>query len=254
LKSQEQARERLEIDFPSDLSYEQDEEWCEVRAYGTRRRIRFHDYHEIYAIPGLYEQLFYEKLKCDSPRVVCGLLGEVLAEDSREAEQLVVLEVGAGNGMVGEELQGMGAPTIVGVDIIEEAAQAAERDRPGVYDDYVVADLTDLPPDARRQLEKTPFNCLVTVAALGFGDIPPEAFTAAYDLVETGSLVAFNIKEDFLSKRHESGFSALVRRSLEDGRMELKSQRRYQHRLSTTGEPLHYVAMVAEKKGDLAQL
>ena len=35
-----------------------------------------------------------------------------------------------------------GVGTVVGVDILDEAANATERDRPDVYDDYVVVDLT----------------------------------------------------------------------------------------------------------------
>jgi hypothetical protein len=31
----------------------------------------------------------------------------------------------------------------------------------------------------------------------------------------------------------------------------MRSQRRYQHRLSVAGEPLYYVAIVAEKRADL---
>ena len=40
--------------------------------------------------------------------------------------------------MVGEELEELGASTIVGIDLLPEAAAAAVRDRPGVYDDYCV--------------------------------------------------------------------------------------------------------------------
>ena len=184
----------------------------------SRRRIRFHDYHEIFKIPGLYEQLFYEELKCDSPRTIAGLIGEQVDNDT--AADLRVLDVGAGNGMVGEELDRMGAKHIVGVDIIEEAAEAAERDRPGIYDDYFVVDLTDIPADDQRALEEHRFNCLTTVAALGFGDIPPEAFAAAYNLVEDGGLIAFNIKERFVDRRRPQrlrGADQPVARRRDDG-------------------------------------
>jgi len=138
------AEKPFEITFPRgrEEDRDQDEEFCEVALHGETRRIRFHDYHELYAIPGLYEQLFYEKLKCDSPHTIATLLDEQLDDDA--AADLRVLDVGAGNGMVGEELDRMGAEHIVGVDIIEEAAEAAQRDRPGVYDDYFVVDLTDV--------------------------------------------------------------------------------------------------------------
>lgn len=216
---------------------------------GEVRRIRFHDYHEIYTVPGLYEQLFYDELKCDSPRTIAGLLGEQLDDTSAD---LRVLDVGAGNGMVGEELDRMGAKHIVGVDIIEEAAEAAQRDRPGIYDDYVVVDLTDVPPATHAELSEHRFNCLTTVAALGFGDIPPEAFTEAYNLVEDGGLIAFNIKEKFVEDGDRSGFEELISQSLGNGTMDLQAERRYRHRLSVAGDPLYYMAMVARKRADIA--
>ena len=146
----------LEITFPTDASVAQDEEWCEVGLNGERRRIRFHDYHEVYSVPGLYEQLFYEELECRSPQTICDLLGEALRAVDADPADLVVFDIGAGNGMVGEELARLGVGSVVGVDIIEKAAEATERDRPGVYDDYYVLDLTRIPDDARaRSREST---------------------------------------------------------------------------------------------------
>ena len=40
-----------------------------------------------------------------------------------------------------------GVDTVVGIDIIEEAAMALERDRPGIYSEYFVEDLTSLPSE-----------------------------------------------------------------------------------------------------------
>lgn len=246
-------RPELEIHIPAAAAEarDQDEEWCEVRVDGETRRIRFHDYAEVYSVPGLYERLFYEELECNSPETVCSLLGDALRDDEHAPGDLSVLDVGAGNGMVGEELVRLGAENVVGVDIIEEAAAAAERDRPGVYDDYHVVDLTDPSAADQHALAQHDFNCLTTVAALGFGDIPPEAFSAAYDLVETDGWVAFNIKEEFFEGADRSGFAELIQGGLDDGALELRSDRRYRHRLAADGEPIHYVAMVARKRGDL---
>jgi predicted TPR repeat methyltransferase len=243
------------VEFP-DLAKEtisQDEEYFLVQERGKegKRRIRFHDYHEIYSIPGLYEFLFYEKLKCQSPQLVSELMTRELEHSALEPEQLVVLDVGAGNGMVGEQLTKIGVRSLVGVDIIEEAAEAVERDRPDVYDDYYVADLTCLADPTRQALSEKHFNCLVTVSALGFGDIPPLAFAEAYNLVSTPGLVAFNIKDKFVAAEDSSGFSELIEQITEAGVFEPGSEQRYRHRLSVTGEPLYYVAMVGEKKADI---
>jgi predicted TPR repeat methyltransferase len=239
----------FDIRFPEiNHDADQDREYCDVVLDGVTRRIRFHDYGEIYEVPGLYEQLFYDELKCTSPDVVVGLLEESLESTDVSADELKVLDLGAGNGMVGERLAALGVAELVGVDIIPEAAQAAERDRPGLYDDYLVADMTALPPDAERELDQRGLNCLTSVAALGFGDAPVGAFEAAYDLLEDDGFVAFCIKEDFLRDGDGSGFARLMRSKLDDGELEVVGERRYQHRESAVGNPLHYMALVARKQ------
>lgn len=245
------APRRWEISLPADLVLDQDEEWCDARLDGEHIRIRFHDYHVIYEHPGLYEQLFYDLLRCTSPRVVRRLLGRAVAERGIDPAELRVLDVGAGNGMVGEELRTLGAGTVYGVDIIEEAARAAARDRPGVYDGYLVADLTALTPDQREELAARRFNAMTTVAALGFGDIPPAAFTAAFNLVEASGLIAFTIKEDFVTDHDTTGFSSLIRRMLAEEVISVIAEEHYRHRLSVRGDPLYYVAYVARKLRDI---
>jgi hypothetical protein len=248
------SRPKLHVEFPDGATKGQDHEWCTVTIGGEARRIRFHDYDEIYKIPGLYETLFYDLLECSSPGTVRSLLEKELREEDVDPTDLKVLDLGAGNGMVGEQLASMGAGTIVGVDLIEEAAAATERDRPGVYDDYVVADLTDLSADQRERLESHEFNSLVTVAALGFGDIPPRAFAEAFNLVEDGGWVAFNIKEHFLDDDADAtGFSRLIAKLLELGIAEQRAERTYRHRLSTSGNPLTYVALVVRKRSDIPE-
>jgi SAM-dependent methyltransferase len=248
------AHQDLHVEFPDGETKGQDHEWCTVTIDGESRRIRFHDYDEIYKIPGLYETLFYELLECSSPGTVRALLEKELRADGVDPTGLTVLDLGAGNGMVGEQLAAMGAGSIVGIDLIEEAATAAERDRPGTYDDYVVADLTELNDDERERLESHAFNALVTVAALGFGDIPPRAFAEAFNLVEDGGWVAFNIKANFLDDGADAtGFSRLIARLLELGIAEERAEKTYRHRLSTSGNPLTYVALVVCKRGDIPE-
>lgn len=247
----------LERDFSvhlpaSGTRLDQDAEWCIVRHGDTQRRIRFHDYHEIYALPGLYERLFYDELKCTSPRVVREQIARAVEQRGDDPTKLRVLDVGAGNGMVGEELARLNVDTLVGVDIIQEAADAAERDRPGIYDAYRVVDLTDVPPDVDRFFRKAEFTMLTTVAALGFGDIPPAAFAQAYNYIRPGGLVAFTIKEDFVTDRDPTGFNLLIRRMLAEGTVtRVIPEHRYRHRLSVSGTPLYYLVFVVEKGADI---
>jgi ubiquinone/menaquinone biosynthesis C-methylase UbiE len=236
------------VEFPEGRErLEQDHEWCTLSRDGDRERLRFHDYGRIYEVPGLYEHLFYTRLECESPQMVRSLLEGQLRRSGADPSDLSVIDVGAGNGMVGEELADMGAGKLIGVDLLAEAAAAAERDRPHVYEDYFVVDLTDLSDADLRALEAHDFNCLTTVAALGFGDIPPQAFAQAYNLVEDGGWVAFNIKEDFLEGDDSSGFSRLIESLVETGRLEIGAKERYRHRYAVNGDELMYVAMVGVK-------
>jgi predicted TPR repeat methyltransferase len=243
---------RIALPEPS-LRLEQDQEWCLVETPEGWREIRFHDYSEIYDVPGLYERIFYDLLGCDSPATVRRVLDEQLQETDTAPSDLRVLDLGAGNGMVGEELAGLGVNTIVGVDITEAARGAAQRDRVGVYADYLVADMTNLSETQRRRLEDHRFNCLTCVAALGFGDIPPAAFAQAYRLVEREGLIAFNIKHSFVEGTDSSGFSRLIRAMIDEDILAVSCKTKYQHRLSTSGEPLEYTAFVGTKLREIPE-
>lgn len=251
-EQEDRKRHQPEIILPdSNLTMDQNTEWCLVRTGTKLQRIRFHDYEKVYAIPGLYERLFYDILKCNSPATVCQLLKAAIDQTSIEPADLRVLDLGAGNGMVGEELVKMGIESVVGVDIIDAAADATERDRPGIYEDYVVTDMAHLSDRHRDWLRSFEFNCVTCVAALGFGDIPPDAFTEAYNLVATGGFIAFNIKEDFLNGKDTSGFAELIETMCQEGILDVHKRERYRHRLSTAGNPLHYVAIVGVKQRNL---
>jgi len=233
-------------------AHDQDAEWCEVETAEGSRRIRFHDYEEIFAVPGLYEHLFYAQLECDSPRTISALVDEVVESRDMDPGKLTVLDVGAGNGMVGEQLAGIGVGSVVGVDILPAAADATERDRPGVYDEYRVLDLTDVSADDDKYLSGAGFNCMTSVAALGFGDIPPRAFAQAFNYVADNGLLAFTIKEDFVSAVDPTGFNRLIGRMFSEGVLDQPIvERRYRHRLAVSGEPLYYLAYVAEKVSDI---
>lgn len=243
------SEENLQVHLPraDAFALDQDEEFFEIVEDGERRRIRCHDYSEIYAVPGLYERIFADVLSCRSPKVVVDLLDETLLRQDQDPSELRAVDLGAGNGMVAEELARIGADSIVGVDLLEEAKDAAERDRPGLYDAYHALDMTELDAEVRSDLEGRGFNCLTCVAALGFGDMPPDAFRAAYDLVAPAGWIAFNIRDQFIADSDASGFARLLERMFEEGELVEHIRHRYQHRVSVSGEPLHYVAVIAQR-------
>lgn len=247
------TRYRLQFPPANAHSLQQDEVFFHIAEKdGLKTKLRFHDYAEIYRRPGLYEQLFYDRLKCTSPQKVADMLSCALETDRSAPSALRILDLGAGNGMMGEALKDKhGAARLVGADIIPEARDAAFRDRPDVYDEYYVADFTDLNEEHRDLLADWSFDCLTSVAALGFGDIPPAAFFTALQLVKPDGWMAFNIKETFLHPSDQSGFSRFIRELIFSEYLEIYRLERYHHRLSMEGTPLYYFALVGRKTGTI---
>jgi SAM-dependent methyltransferase len=245
--------QRYRIQFPpidaNDL--EQDEVSFQLMEKNRGLELRFHDYDQIYQRPGLYEQIFYDRLKCTSPKKVGELLKRTLDASDQNFTEMRVLDLGAGNGMMGEIMKAYGVARLVGADIIPEARDACFRDRPDIYDEYYVADFTNMQPRLVEEITGWSINCLTSVAALGFGDIPPTAFFQALQFVARGGWVAFNIKETFLDKSDVSGFSRFIRELIFSEYLDIHHIERYRHRLSMEGTPLFYFALVAQKTAEI---
>ena len=224
-----------------------------IEPNGTQSKLRFHDYDAIYERQGLYEQLFYDRLKCQSPEKVVSILRYAMSGEPWLFNELRVLDLGAGNGMVGDVLQKFGVARIVGVDISKPAAVAVQRDRPGVYDQYYSMDMSQMTPEQREELSGWRFNCMVSVAALGFGDIPVRVFAEAYNLVDDGGWVAFNIKETFLDNRDTTGFSVFIKNLILSEYLDIYHMERYRHRLSMDGQPLYYFGVACRKNGAIPE-
>ncbi len=247
------GNKRYRIQFPKSecQNADQDEAFFYLLESNGKKKIKFHDYDVIYNIPGLYEQIFYDRLKCCSPKKVTEILSTSVAQTNENFTELRVLDVGAGNGLMGAELKKHGVSRLVGVDIIPEAKRATERDRPHIYDAYDTIDLCNLEENEAEDLSSWSLNCLTTVAALGFGDIPPKAFMVAFNIIQSEGWVAFNIKETFLENSDASGFSRMIRDLIFSKYMDLYHLERYRHRVSIEGEPLFYFAVAGRKNYDV---
>ena len=66
----------------------QDEVYFYLLEGESREKIRLHDYDRIYEVPGLYEQVVCERLKCQSPATVVDVLYSVSQSHQRFNEML----------------------------------------------------------------------------------------------------------------------------------------------------------------------
>ena len=243
------ARAELQLALPDPrIALEQDEEFFLVRRSKGWLEVRMHDYPTIFSIPGLYEKVVYGLFECRSPEVITDLVGRAWTARGQDPTRAKVLDLGCGNGCVAEALATLGARDFVGVDLHPEAEAAAKRDRPGLYQDFVIGDLCNLPPDMERKWGQVEADLLTCVATLGFSDIPPAVFERALERVRPGGLVAFTLKRDFTTESDESGFAGLLKRLVRSGALEVVERRTYVHRRSTSGEAIEYVAFLAAKR------
>lgn len=171
------------------------------------------------------------------------MFGRTLRELELDPADQYVLDLGAGNGVGGEALRALGVGTVVAIDNEPVAAAAAARDRPGVYEDYVIGDLAS----AHTGLQRHGFTAVVALSAIGIGHVPPAALDRALGLLDAGGVYAFAVTPTLLPGSHDeagraSGYPAFIETLLSDS-TEL-ARRTYVHRKLGDGSEEEAVALV----------
>jgi len=229
------------------------EEWVEFGPADARERVAFHDYAALYAVPGLYERVFYDELGMSSARRVVDLYASVLEALQRPPAGERALDVGAGNGLGGEELRRIGVGRLLGVDLEPRAREAACRDRPGVYDEYLVGDLGGPGLAKLAALEPT---AVLALSALGPGHAPPAVLDRALGLLPAGGLFGFAVNPTLLAGSDDragraSGYPDYLHELFVDRADEL-ARRDYVHRRRTDGSDDPAVAFIGRMRdGDV---
>lgn len=210
--------------------------------------IHLHDYERIYRVPGLYEHIVQDVLQCRSPQAAAGGLADALTRLEIAPSEIVLLDVGAGTGIVGELVRELGVRTVIGVDALEAAWSACLRDRPHVYHDYLVGNLAAPSPDFLARLRRHRLSGLISAGAFGGTHAPPAALLGALEFLPAGAPVVFTIDERWMLPDEPGGFRTLVTELLDSGELRLLERSRFRHRLSTSGRPIHYELIVASKR------
>jgi hypothetical protein len=217
------------------------------RPDGTEQRIRLHDYDLVYPVPGLYEEVVQRQLECRSPDVIVRSLADAVTASGAELGDTRVLDVGAGNGVIGEGLRDAGFRVPVGSDALVEARDAAERDRPGLYAEYVLDDGT---PEAFDKIgaavRRHELNALTCAAALGPGHIPIERLIGVWGLLPAGSFIALTASTALVAEWGGAQI-ALNAVSGDDAPTEVVHTERFRHRLLMDGGSVDYDVIVGRK-------
>ncbi|WP_018333034.1 hypothetical protein [Actinomycetospora chiangmaiensis] len=218
-----------------------EEQFLLHRDRGTQRVV-LHDYATVYDVPGLYEEVVQRQLQCASPATVADAAVEAGATLGLEPGALRAFDLGAGNGVVGEEMTARGITVVVGADGIPEARDAAHRDRPGLYAHYVVGERLESAEVARLVTEEQ-LNALVAAGAVGEGHVPVDALDELWSAFPTNSVLALTLK-DAPDDHDVSDVEAMIS-AREDTRIVVR--RTFRHRLSMAGNELYYLVLAAVK-------
>jgi SAM-dependent methyltransferase len=224
---------------------EADGEYVALRQHGSDEQIvHLHDYDRLYEVPGLYEQIVQELLRCRSPQVAADGLALALTALELDPVDLTVLDLGAGTGLVGELARAHGVGSVVGLDTLPAARDACIRDRPATYSEYLVGDLANPTRQLLARLRDLRLTGLISAGAFGGTHAPATALVRAIKLLGAGAPVVLTIDERWMTSDGGGGFRTAVARLLKTDRLRLLERSRFQHRLTTTGVPIHYELLV----------
>lgn len=220
--------------------------WAEVD--GARRRFNIHDYATLYRVPWLYDIALYHNLVCRTPTEMSAAIEKVWQAERLDRTGLRALELGAGSGAFGHELRHtLGIPYLEAVDICPEAAEAANRDRPRLYDAYHVDDLTDLRPETEKALRKAEFNVVAMASATGWGNhIPLAGFEKSFELLVSGGWYIFHVKPNDPDPECIE-LCAWVEDKVASGKLVQKHRGSHFHRKSSNGGDIYYDVVVGVK-------
>ncbi|MCW2525514.1 MAG: Methyltransferase type 11 [Pseudonocardiales bacterium] len=223
------------VDIDPSLPVTMGNETFVLERNGSRRTLRVHDYDDVYAVPGLYEHVVQDRLGCTSPQTLATSLAARVIASGQLPSRVRCLDVGAGNGVSGDELRAAGLTPVVGLDISRAAKDAAGRDRPGLYAEYVVGALGDVA--VSTLVSRLKLNALVSAGALMGGHIEPTVLVDAWGAFTAGDWLAFTCAE-----HHADG----ARSSFEKNTA-FELDERFVHRRLTTGALVWYRVLVGRR-------
>jgi 2-polyprenyl-3-methyl-5-hydroxy-6-metoxy-1,4-benzoquinol methylase len=248
-----------QIRFPTEeVDFTRQQEYFFVIQNGIETQYIVHHYHEVYSVPLLYERMAI-MMNYQSPQTILMQLILELTKCQIDIQSLVVFDIAAGSGLMGKQLASVGIKSVVGLDILPEAAEAATRDYPGVYEKYYVEDLTNLTPAVKQELEERGFNCLICCSSISC-HFPVQAFINAFNLMPDHGWIAFNVSTYILEEPDQQNifesvaavdFSQLYHKIVKADILEISQKHYYLHRFMTNGKPVYYVSVIARKRGNI---
>ncbi|XP_078688345.1 methyltransferase-like protein 27 [Branchiostoma floridae x Branchiostoma belcheri] len=139
---------------------------------------------------GHYEEEIMTQLKCIAPRVCADAVQKALAGSDRK--EVRILDVAAGTGLVGEELQKMGFTNMDAVDGSRDMLDLAERKQ--IYQ-RVICDFVGANP---MDIENDTYDAIACCSAFGPGHLKEDCLPELIRVVKPGGSIVITFREEYL--------------------------------------------------------
>ena len=169
---------------------------------GTHYGIKVEEVKQMYNKTASEYEQFYTKTGWTAYLHSAKLLDKVLSKLNFEKD-CKILDVGAGTGLVGNELHKLGYSNLTGIDLSEE--MLAEASKKGIYKDLVEVDMYNV--DISIYSQK--FDAVISIGTFTAGQLKPEIIPKVSRFVRSGGVVCISFR-DITWENPESGFSKQV--------------------------------------------
>ena len=141
-----------------------------------------------------------------TPAVAAGFFGRYV-----EPKDAIVLDAGAGTGMMGEILAPLGYQDLIGIDISANMLELARKK--GMYKELFQMEL-----GGRLDLPTGAFSAVVATGVFAAGHAPPESFEELIRTTKAGGHMIFSVRTDVYE---EGGFKDTQEALQREGRWQL---------------------------------
>jgi predicted TPR repeat methyltransferase len=159
-----------------------------------------------------YEGMFL-RAGFHDPQQCAILTNEIWETQGKKKEELTILDMGCGTGLVGKGLREFGFANITGLDASSGMIEEARKTKPGVYDDFIEMFLGF--PDKYPENLKDKFDLVTASGILAENHLDCSVFDEMILSLKQGGIAIFATRTEYLTKY---GYGDYMKKLADEGK------------------------------------